>query len=201
MKTLRVVLGALAGLIAMTGYASAQTTIYNNPGDFEAAAADVVGYSFPYADGLNFVSPSYTQDGVTFSSVNLFEGQDLGYIGTPYLDSFTEFLTISTTTSALGLYLGGYDGAETVDYTVDGVSGSVALGANRQQSFIGFGDVSGPVSVTFDSPAELDVTTFATGDVSAAPEPSTWALLIAGIAVVGGAIRMNRGRDRTLIVA
>ena len=183
---------AAAAVLAAPLAASAAVTVYDDPSTFLGSTTGVVGYAFPQAAGLQNVTPSYSLGGVTFTSSNLYEGNDLGYLGLAYLDSNTTELDVSTSSTALGFYLAAYAGAETVDYTVNGVSGSLDLAGNRQQTFLAFSSDSGPLSIVFNTPRELDVTTFATASVdqmSAAPEPATWALMMAGVGLAGMALR------------
>ncbi|MBU1374716.1 MAG: PEPxxWA-CTERM sorting domain-containing protein [Alphaproteobacteria bacterium] len=42
---------------------------------------------------------------------------------------------------------------------------------------------------------EMTVTSASGGVISAVPEPATWALMMSGFAVLGGALRVNRGRQ------
>jgi hypothetical protein len=51
-------------------------------------------------------------------------------------------------------------------------------------------DPSGGAAVTSDSPVTLTVEA-----VTPAPEPSMWALMIAGVAMIGGMLRFGRPRE------
>ena len=60
-------------------------------------------------------------------------------------------------------------------------------------SFIdGLNDADGNVLV--DAQGTLDPTSITIGAVSAAPEPATWLLLFAGVAMIGGMLRSGRRR-------
>lgn len=194
---------ATASLVATPVFvspASAQVVTYNNQTSFAAATTGTTTYGFDFTS-QPVTGTSYTLGPVTFSSSELTSFDDA--YGMPYIsdDNYNEpdanTFTISSTTSALGLFLGSYEGATTYSYLVNGVAGTVDVPAPNATTFLGFSDMSGPISVTFnvlggtDAPTELDVPQFMAGSAmnGAVPEPATWAMMLLGFAGIGCATR------------
>jgi hypothetical protein len=182
----------LAGLIAMgTMSAPAAATVpflvSTNQASFDAIR-NVTNYSITGSS----VGTSYTQNGVTFknSDLGLFTGgfgKNVKYLAANADESASGTpLTITFGGTVLGLTLGSYFCAQTVNYVVNGVKGSITLGDNPSTSFLGF-DTGGPsgITVTFYPTRELDIIGFQT----AVPEAATWAMMMIGFGAIGFAMR------------
>ena len=192
----------LAGA-AIASPASAQVATYNSQSSFASATTNTTTYGFDFTS-QPVSGDTYTLGPVTFSSSQLTSYNDA--YGMPYItdnnwgQASANTFTISSTTSALGLFLGSYDGAATYSYLVNGVAGTVDVPAPNDTTFLGFSDASGPISVTFNvlgdygAATELDVPQFVAGDsaVGSVPEPATWAMMLLGFGGIGLAMRRQR---------
>ena len=219
---LRLTLIAAAAVSMMAGAASA--TVYTDQASFSAAHPGLAttnfdSYSSTVAQNgdIDFVGTPFTQGNVTFSSNGAQNGDELyitdaNFFGGNYstalgTNTFNATLTMAfAPTDAVGLTLAstysGY-GAELVNFQLFDGSTQLydqALSINDMSapSFVGF-DNLGPITSIAATP--LDTYGFATvvnvqgpGTVSAAPEPSVWMLMIAGVAMIGSALRLGRKR-------
>ena len=161
-------------------------------------------------------TPSYSQTGVTFSvpsTQSLYELPANATLPSSHLAALLSgpgilgAYDIKSSGSVLGLTLASFYGAQTVSYLVNGVSGSLALGANGANSFIGFdsGSNAVPVNVvfSFSQQSSLDVLSFQTGALTnvtptpapAVPEPASWAMMILGMGAIGFAMRNAKRRS------
>lgn len=200
---------ATAALISATvfaGGASAQVTTFNSQSDFAAGTTGNTPYGFDFS-AKPLTGTTYTNGPVTFASSGLTSYDDA--YGMPYItdnnygSALSNTFSITSTTSALGLYLGSYEGNATYTYVVNGVAGSVAVPAPDDSIFLGFANASGPISVTFNvgsginANSELDVPRFVTGNAipGAVPEPASWAMMILGMGAVGFATRNAKRRS------
>jgi len=182
---------AVAGAMMAASSAWAAPTLFTDAGAFVAANPGVTTYGFPYSAGLVPTAPNYTLDGVSFvTPVGAFVGSDGFYGGVPYFDAGYP-LTVVTANEALGLYIGSFNGALTVDYTYNGVAGVLELAAGKRLSFLGFNSNGGPLTIAFANPTEIDVTEFLT-TAPAVPEPAVWAMFIAGMGLTGAAMRRRQ---------
>jgi hypothetical protein len=202
---------ALAAVAAVTSINSAQAaTIFTDRASFDAATTGSTSQSFP-ASSVNQSNPTYTFNNVTFNTTlagdrNII--QDGLFQGAVYLATgLGGSVTISSTLNAIGLYLGSADGARSFGYTVNGTTGTfTALNSiNNGGKFIGFADTS-PISVTFNTSSgrEFDIVSYVTTTnpvvtppvvippIGAVPEPATWAMMIFGFGLVGGAMRRRK---------
>lgn len=176
--------------LSFASAASAVPTVYTSEVAFNAAISGATTTLFGFA-GSEFSGSSYTLGPVTFASGLLVSYKDAygdpsGVV--PYLGADNAgLLTISSTTTALGLHLGSYYGLQTTTYTVGTVTGTLAVPAPNSTTFIGFID-SSPITATFSNNKELDTIRFTTGS-GAVPEPASWALLVVGFGLVGVAAR------------
>ena len=162
------------------------------------------------------VTPSYSQAGVTFSvpaTQLLYKLPANTTLPASHLaallpnSNLPGTYNISFSGPVLGLTLASFYGPQTVSYLVNGISGSLALGANGANSFIGFDTGSDlvPVTVafTFSQQSSLDVLNFETGNSTyvapaqapAVPEPASWAMMIVGMGAVGFAMRSAKRRS------
>ena len=176
--------------LSFASAASAVPTVYTSEVAFNAAISGATTTLFGFA-GQEFSGSSYTLGPVTFGSIQLQSYADAYGVpsgGVPYLAAINGgLLTISSTTTALGLHLGSYYGLQTTTYTVGTVTGTLAVPAPSSTTFIGFID-SSPITATFTNNKELDTIRFTTGS-GAVPEPASWALLVVGFGLVGVAAR------------
>ncbi len=201
--TARLVLAAALGLcLVLPGTASALVTEYTDPADFNAATASATSYTFPapQGDGSD-EGTSFTSGPLTFSGYRIELYNDGGYgDGVSYVSELIspETITLSGAT-AVSFTIGTFEGPQTVAISVNGVpfTSVTEAGPHPDTLFVGFTDTVPITSLTFSditNPSnEIDVINFQVG--SAAPEPSTWALLGAGLAGLLG-LRLRRRATR-----
>ena len=161
------------------------------------------GQSGPSGNGGSGLSA----DGSAFNFPDTAFGQQVAFIQNASGVAGTVVLSLSGltfgTTYDASFYTaarGGY-GFDPLQVAYDGATiGTVATGsssafAKTSLSFVATGS-TGALSFTGTGPTSGDIDTaldqVTINSVSAAPEPSTWALLIAGLAIAGGALRTTR---------
>ncbi|QXQ08151.1 PEPxxWA-CTERM sorting domain-containing protein [Sphingosinicellaceae bacterium] len=190
LKTIVFTVTALNAAMIATS-AAAAPTIYTDPAAFAAANPGLTTYGFPASNILSVVTPpTYTLNGVSFvTPTNGFIANDGGYGTTPYFDSGSYHVV--TPNHVLGLYLGAFGGAQTMSYTINGEAGTLALGAGRALSFLGFNSNGGPLDFSYSGGFEVDVTSFTTR-VDTVPEPASWAFMLSGFAGAGTMMRRRR---------
>ena len=195
---------ALVSACLVSVPASAAIQVFYDFASFSAAVTNAAAYNFPTSIET-LTASTYTHGPATFQAGpdGYFNGYNDGtFGGAPFLANLNGPLTINSTTSGLGVYLAGYNAAETITYNAGGTSGTIAVPLPARTAFVGFTDSSGPVSVIFGpmESQELDVASFVTGTarapVGAAPEPAAWAMLILGFGLAGYALR-RRGAGST----
>ena len=182
--------------LATSSPALAAVAVYTDEAAFDAAVSGAAVYT-PVQD-VSFAS-AYAFGPVIESATFLdtYTG-DYGP-GVRSLGAFLSPVVFTSTQNAFGLELAYYIGPQTATYTIDGVSGTILVpdnAATPHSTFVGFTD-TGPVKVSFKTDgAEFDTLRVVSGTVSAAPEPSTWAFLLAGVAILGWTLRRDRVRLR-----
>ena len=213
----------LATLLACTvGTSAASAATYDSRAAFDAAtsATTTISFAGAVAPGQSdFYLQNFEYDDVAFSSPDeLFVNSNTystsfsgaNQLGSAYLEwqgSEPELLTIKLPTAVTAA---GFDFADLVGtpapYTISAGNVVATVTSGSSPTFFGatsnvpFDELS--VSVPFTSssgtyfyPALDNLSYGAIGPaVSAAPEPSTWALVIAGIAMLGGMLRFTRRR-------
>lgn len=193
----RSVFALLVGTMLMgVAPARAAVTVFTDEATFNAAISGETTYT-PTKDA-SFAS-TYDFGPVTAQTDGFFVTYTGDYgPGVRSLGAFLSPVTYTSSQNVLGLNLGYYIGPQTATYTIDGVTGTILVpdnGSNPNNTFIGFTDTS-PINVSFDTDsAEFDtlkVTSGSVATVSAAPEPSTWALLLAGVGWLG--LMMRRAK-------
>lgn len=105
--------------------------------------------------------------------------------------------TFSNSIGAFGVYVGGVQLPSVTLTFNNGQNQTISLnGSGGRLNFVGFTDTSNSItSVRLN--ATNDIITFDDmrfGSVAAVPEPATWAMMIAGFGLVGGAMRYRRRR-------
>lgn len=190
-------------------------TVFTDRASFDAATVGSTSQFFP-ASSVNTTNLIYTFNNIIFNTTlagdramtsdGLF--QKATYLGTGLRGS----VTISSTLNAFGLYLGSADGARSFGYSVNGTTGTFTSlsSTNNGGKFIGFADTS-PISVTFNTSSgrEFDIISYVTttnpvvtppvitSPLAAVPEPATWAMMIVGFGLVGGAMRRRSQQNVT----
>lgn len=116
----------------------------------------------------------------------------------------TVTFTFATAINAFGLYVTGLQtdiiGGQTLTFS-DGSSQTIATpgGTNGGGAFIGFTDIGKLVtSVSYNAGGDIvsidDVRYGVVSNATGVPEPTSWAMMIAGFGVVGGAMRVRSRR-------
>ena len=198
MKIIKAVTAAaMATTIVAAAPAHAVTTVYTSEAAFRAAITGATDYAFPF-DGTASSMPSYTLGPVTFGGiVERFDDGVFG-AGVPYLAGLFGALSVSSTASAVGLFLGSYYSEQTISYGFGEATGTLDLSGPPDSTFIGFVSTTGTVAGTFNGRSEVDTIRFVTGNAGAVPEPASWALMILGFGAVGGVMR-RRGKVDTRV--
>ena len=172
----------------MSAPAFAQVTVYTDKAAFQAATG-AVEYDFSSSDdGAN--GPSYTLGPVNFSTPDHFYRYDDGY-GAPYLGGYGSPITISSAASALGFDFGSWGESQTVTYSIGDFTGTFSAPPPNDTTFIGFVG-TGPLTINLSNASELDTIRAYVGEGNAVPEPASWALMVGGFGLVGGAMRSRR---------
>lgn len=191
--SLKTLLLAAAASVALAGVAQAQTTTYHFSGDCAAAdqctgsvSGDLVLSGYTPGDPLSasdFVSFDYTSSffpaGITIQR----EDQSLPF----------EIVYNDDLSGMLGSSTGPYD----VSF-----SGTKTYAFSQGDTYAFHSSKDGSWSLTenglTDDTGDNGMWTMTSGSVPAAPEPATWALMIAGVAGAGAALRMSRDRRRMI---
>ena len=198
---LKIALAAAAALVISAGTASAAPIVFS----FETPSAG--GYTYdPTVSYGDFFGDSGIQqngsawgftaapDGTQTAFLQINPNQSPGFAGSVELD--VTGLTFGQTYN-LSFYSESRPNYGTVDITIDGF-GSFTPASTTAFTKVNAGNfVASGTSESFrftatnpsatDSGAALDAVT-----ISAAPEPGVWALMIAGLAMMGGALRLRR---------
>ena len=187
-------------LATLPNPACAQLVTYNNQAAYQAASTANTTYAFsgPAPGNGSNVGPSFTDGPLTFAAFGLYLDNDGAYgNGVTNLDALYSAVTVtSNEATALSFTVGTYYGAQTVAINVNGAFATdvVETGGRPNTMFVGFTDTVPITSLTFANASypgeEIDFTQFQAGKaiVSTVPEPSTWALLGAGIIALGAAL-------------
>jgi hypothetical protein len=120
------------------------------------------------------------------------------------LDEGTPFATLSRSANTLSIVLGRDDILPSYDLTLSITgSGNVFGSSNLTAPFsyadpagIGTGHYADGEPHGFGMFADLTITSISLRAASAAPEPASWAMMIGGLGVIGGALRRRSDRIR-----
>lgn len=94
--------------------------------------------------------------------------------------------------------VGGYDGiGQTVNTTV-GQSYTIGFYLADDETYQNIYSGLPPAEGNFN-PAYRDVFVYALSGIPSVPEPSTWALMLAGVGLVGAGLRMNRRKTAAVV--
>ena len=179
---------AIATSLIAPSHASA-ASIFTDAAAFGAAVTGETSYSFPAAISA-FAGSSYTVGPATFTAPLMLGST--GAYGTPFLASFGTPLRVTTTGSDIGFYFGSSLGPQTISYTADGLSGVLNVpGGGVSTTFIGFSRLANPI-ITFTNNLDLDTVRFVAASPSGVPEPSSWALMLAGFGAAGYTLRRRK---------
>ena len=105
---------------------------------------------------------------------------------------------VATSASDVEFFDLGQSGMFNIDFPTDVIA---IYGADIGSTGVIGPDGSYGVTAFAEGSAKTSGVGVVTVTVSAAPEPSTWALMIAGVATVGGMLRFGRRRSGALAVA
>ena len=204
---------ATCALAAMVSAPAAAVTIYTNRAAFLAAAPGSVVTDFEEnAPGdTTFYDTSYVGTGFTITaSTNVLHTVDPAYNNALYNWGTGDVLDLGTATGTISLSSSvrafGFDFGYPL---VNAGSGRIKIGdteypALDQPNFNFFGVIAGagdgpfaPTTINFSGgQGILDNFTVLQADIaSAAPEPATWLMLLAGFGLVGTALRRRNRRS------
>jgi hypothetical protein len=194
----------LTVVLVVSAPAAAQVTAYTDISAFNAATMNRVTYgiSAPSSGVYEDTGGSYAVGGVTISASNQFLQSDGAYGANPYLNNINVegggifvFTSVSGSHTALGFDLGAYQATGAVNVTINGLGGySFTAQSNPAGGFFGITSDVAITSVDFSSVSfgELDIVHVTLGELSAAPEPASWAMMLGGFSLIGGAMRQRR---------
>ena len=172
-----------------TSLGIASSTVYNNgatpPIDFPGPDNELDG-GVAFGASSPIVAATFTINGHSFS-----------YAPDYYADVSTGYGVFDFTDQGNDVF-GSADTADSLDGSDSQVVFSTAAAGNApstnllgKYSSAGFG--LGYLDTPFDTLQNSDSLGFVLGSVSAAPEPSTWALMISGLGLAGFALRRRAG--------
>lgn len=201
MKLTRWILSAIVVVGAVSPALAAQT-LYASRAAFNAAAGGGLSFESFEAqrNGATVFYPGVTVAEFSFSPLIVHTSNNAAFTAATthlansiwYIDnggSLATF-TFATPITAFGIDI-AFNRAEIASFS-GGISGSLALSANTPGFFGAISDtpfstvvvdVSGAPSIGFDALA------FGNAAATPVPEPATWAAMIAGFGLVGGAMR------------
>lgn len=194
------------GLGLTCSAAFADVTTFGSETLFDQAVVGAASYTFPAGSGDgSFEARPYIVGPLGFSTYQHFThpylqtdggyGPGVNYlamIGVPGVNAAIQ--TQVDGIYALGFNLGTYDGADaiTVTYNFGQAVGTFTTDAGAGSSTF-FGIVSTDpiqqISFTTDTGTEIDILNFKTNAISAVPEPASLVLALAGLGVIGIAVR------------
>jgi hypothetical protein len=195
-------------------------------GSFKAALCAAVAMCATNADAATFATRGYVSD-VNFPSISfqkLATGSIVNsvtysvaysYLGTFATTSGPAIYTYNGTLGSLAFGLVGFDGIGSTEgpgpFSVSGMRSVAGVLTTDLDRFVGSGEtfsalVTGGVTINglgaqptgrgFTA-ASYDIWIDYTPAVAAVPEPTTWALMLAGFGLVGYAMRRRRARSVT----
>jgi hypothetical protein len=187
-------------VLLAAGHAQASVVDYTSQSAFDAAVPNAVTFGFNAGGSTTLVSSPYSLNGLSFSSNPT--SADFANNGSPLLflvpvtDTPTygvDFLTFQNTnvgilaeidsagTFAIGFTYGSYlpSGNATVSVNGEDVA---TIDPTTTAAFIGFTSTSPITSVIFDYPGGF---AFDLTGVSTTPLPSTWTMMLLGLAGIG----------------
>jgi PEP-CTERM motif len=208
---------AVAALLAATGASQATITVYTSLADFNAAVLNPGTDTFagfridqPTLGPLNRTAGSYGYVATTAPGNSVFFGA--GTTANPWLSTFAATTSLNFTgftggVSALGgnFFGSSYAGAfisRDVVVTATDADGAVSRRINgaTEDGFLGFVSSTGSlnsasllsVQPVGGDPVWATVDNLVLGAIAAVPEPATYALLLAGVGIVGLSARRRR---------
>lgn len=190
MKLNKILAATAAMAIATTALpALAGVYVSNDQASFDKIRKGIQTFDFSFTKDVN-LGKSYTQDGVTFKSNDMYGLNDKGTGYTPVLANISGDFSISYKGPVLALDLISTK-SEVLNYTVNGVSQTLKLAAYTP-TFLGFDTSSATVglNVVFDATCSSSINLL--GFQTAVPEAATWAMMMVGLGVVGGSLRRRR---------
>ncbi len=196
-----------AAVLATPSHAAVK--VFTNRTAFDEAIIDMTAGTFSTSKGA--VKNVYSYGPVSFDYAKVGDHailSDGNFGNATYLAGGTGTAAISTTTTALGFYIGSLDLKKTLGYSFNGSTGTFSLSSqpDKTTAFLGFVDTSA-ISGTFSfGMSEYDVTSFVTGSIrpadpapgspapsaAAVPEPGTWLMMILGFGLIGTMMRRRQ---------
>ena len=204
-------LTATAAAALLASAANAAITVTSTPGPTPGQTL-VETFDAPAAAGFTFsptTAGTSTMSGIFTSSTPFVDAAPTGDttaffagLGAPGTDGVVGTLTSATPLTSVSVEIGSLDTFNTVSFyngstLVEALTGSAIspLAGTSTTAYYAFTDTSGTfTSVTFGSSPHNAIEIDNIG-ISAAPEPSTWAMMFAGVAMVGAALRLGRHRQ------
>lgn len=204
---MKTVFASAAALMAAATYAPAMAQDFSGLGLPEADPTFAGPVSVATFTGTNQSFSSYSENGITISA---------GRISSSFADNYNSFGSYyDNNAGALSSISIGFAspvdafafnwGAADVIWNLQTFAGSTLIqsyalaftGPSNRKEYFGFtGNGITSATLTASSPGDWvfidNITIGATGDIGAVPEPSTWAMMLLGFAVMGAALRRSR---------
>jgi len=195
------------------GGAQAQVTEYTSQSAFDAAVLNVNTFAFTSDGNLDLESNPFQLDGFSYSES--LTSADMATGGVPLIfvipGSKTptygiDFLSFQNTqvgiaaqissggTDAFGFNYGSYVSTGDAATLTLSTGDNYTITPTSTEQFIGFSSSTPITSVSFNYPSAygLDILSVS----STAPEPTTWAMMLAGVFLAGAALRGGAQRRR-----
>jgi PEP-CTERM motif len=192
---------AVLGIAALSTPAKAELVI-----DITQQGSNVIATGFGTVDTTDLVafttgtSPAAVGGGIAF--VGIGAGSETSYVSISGPTSFGSSGEMNASSSSGSVF--GVNGAGQFLFLPPGyTSGSFISGTDQFNgtTIAGLGLTSGIYTYTFGTGPDADSVVVNIGDVSAVPEPSTWAMMILGFAGIGFMAYRRKTKPASLMAA
>lgn len=183
--------------VAAAAPATAAVTTYSDLGSFTAAAGPTTLFDFNATPNGSFGGTSYDVGPFTltgdstggFSDLEVIAGQVNGNVCSSCNPAFGYSIAFEAPITAFGALYRNAFGGSGLTFTVDGVSFS---GPTQNDGFFGFTSDTAFSTILVSGGNEVhnfDDVRFGVAAAGAVPEPATWAMMVGGFGLLGGALR------------
>jgi len=194
--------------LALSTTGLAQATVYTSEAAFDAANPGLATVDFSgLTTSITDLASPFVKDGLTFSAPALtaVSTNFWGSVDSLLDDTFNGSITMTfAPVTAVGFYVAGdyYDGTPISISFYDGANLLFSAtpdvgGVYGAFTFYGIDDIGSFDRVVLDSASTggfASIGPVTIGEMTAVPEPTTWAMMIGGFALAGAAMRGARRR-------